>query len=146
MNYSFPWVNQSLTGDFLLPGEKNQAQQGIRAFEPLCWDPQSTSTWWHQHRQPSGAWTSLGLVSFRLTLQVPCQESYSVCSSPREVHCILYFHCIVFCIFPPFCMSFSATSGSTKEELLVNHPQLWFFKLWIFSSMDVGNFLVLLLK
>lgn len=67
-------------------------------------------------------------------------------SSWSAAHCTVYFHCVVFCIFAPFCASFSATSGSTKEQSLVNHLQFWFFQVMDLFFHKCGNFLVLLLK
>lgn len=136
------------------PGGKKSGTARYMGFSALLLRPATHQHLVTQQREPSATWTSLGLVSFRLALQVLCQESYSVCSSPPEVQCthfvfslrsILYFPTSLHVFQHNFRLHQRRISSEPLAmQILASYgsflPQMWGTLLYsFFNSITTGN-------
>lgn len=113
---------------------KSGAPRGVGTFEPCCWDPSCTSTWWQRYSPAPGIWTQ----GWAWPVSGSLSRHFSFLLSLQQ--------CLVLCITfpPPSCIPFRGIPSFAKEgetqPVTCNSDTC---ELWIFSHVDVGSFLAL---
>lgn len=134
MNYSFPWVNQSLTGDFLLPGEKKSGAARYTGFWALVLGPAK-----HQHlvtpaqaalrcldKHGAGLFQTHSAGALSRVLLSPQQSSWSALHFVFSLHCILYFPTLLHVFQCNFRLHQRGTSSEPPAVMILQVMDLFF--------------------